>query len=104
MAGCKDMTLMEMAVGSMLCVFMQHQNENGKLCSDAFKEILAEQMPSFNEACAENKDEIFKKIDVNKDGTLDFPEFCSLVCSFACANHAILEEVMKCAKEKHGKP
>ncbi|XP_037549031.1 protein S100-A11-like [Nematolebias whitei] len=93
----KDITPLELSVGSLLCVFMEYQNADGTLSKETFCKCLAEQMPSFDLAKA--GEELFKTVDINEDGKLEFKEFAVLVCSFACSNYDALQEVMKTCKD-----
>lgn len=44
-------------------------------------------------------EELFKTVDINEDGKLEFKEFAVLVCSFACSNYDALQDVMKNCKD-----
>lgn len=48
-------------------------------------------------------EELFKTVDINEDGKLEFKEFAVLVCSFACSNYDALQDVMKNCKSDGGK-
>lgn len=44
----KDITPLELSVGSLLCTFMEYQDADGKLTKETFCKCLTEQMPSFD--------------------------------------------------------
>lgn len=46
-------------------------------------------------------EQLFKTVDINKDGKLEFKEFAMLVCSFACSNYQALEDAMNRTKSKN---
>ncbi|XP_007561552.1 protein S100-A1-like [Poecilia latipinna] len=97
----EEITECEMALGLLFSVFMEKQGDDGKLTKQAFLQLLNEQIPSFKAGGKNIGEEIFKGVDFNQDGAVDFQEFAMMIAGYASMNFAALQEVMK--KSKKGK-
>ncbi|XP_017162938.1 protein S100-A11-like isoform X2 [Poecilia reticulata] len=94
----EEITECEMALGCLFSVFMEKQGDDGKLTKEAFLQLLNEQIPSFK-AGKNIGEEIFKGVDFNHDGAVDFQEFAMMIAGYASKNFAALQKVMKEAKK-----
>ncbi|XP_014843198.1 PREDICTED: protein S100-A11-like isoform X1 [Poecilia mexicana] len=97
----EEITECEMALGLLFSVFMEKQGDDGKLTKQAFLQLLNEQIPSFKAGGKNIGEEIFKGVDFNQDGAVDFQEFAMMIAGYASMNFAALQQVMK--KSKKGK-
>lgn len=43
-------------------------------------------------------DEIFKGVDLNQDGAVDFKEFALMIAGYAAGSYEVLQDLMKKAK------
>ncbi|XP_078146534.1 protein S100-G-like [Centroberyx gerrardi] len=78
---------------TLLCVaFKQHAGDDDKLSKAEFKKLVAEQMPAFSGKGA--ADDLFKGLDMDSSGSVDFPEFIRLIAEMAYVNFEVIKEIM----------
>ncbi|XP_008303956.1 protein S100-A2-like [Stegastes partitus] len=91
-----ELTNLETAVAYMFSVFMSKQGDNGKMDKWDFKEVLNKELPSFTKGkCG---DEIFRSVDLDEDGYVEFREFALLVATYASEHADILQALVAAYK------
>ncbi|XP_012730870.2 protein S100-G [Fundulus heteroclitus] len=96
----REISALEFSLGAMFGVYMSKQGEDGKLSKQAFLELLDEELPSFKGQGKNAGEEVFKDIDMNQDGSVDFKEFALMIAGYACGSYDTLQKVMKEAQKK----
>ncbi|XP_060550274.1 protein S100-A11 [Pantherophis guttatus] len=92
----------ERCIESLLAVFQRYAGKDGKsstLSKREFKTFMDTELASFTKSQKDPGvvDRMMKKLDMNNDGQLDFPEFLNLIGGLATACH----EHMASAPEPH---
>uniref|UniRef100_A0A8C6JJ48 Protein S100 n=1 Tax=Melopsittacus undulatus TaxID=13146 RepID=A0A8C6JJ48_MELUD len=85
----------ERCIESLLAVFQRYAGREGDSCTLSKKEFLAfmnTELAAFtkNQKDPGVVDRMMKKLDLNSDGQLDFPEFLNLIGGIAVACHTSL--------------
>ncbi|NXA43631.1 S10AB protein, partial [Eudromia elegans] len=85
----------ERCIESLLAVFQRYAGREGDACTLSKREFLAfmnTELASFtkNQKDPAVLDRMMKKLDLNSDGKLDFPEFLNLIGGIAVACHEAL--------------
>ncbi|XP_061598225.1 protein S100-G-like [Cololabis saira] len=93
----RELSGLEIAVAAMFGVFMSRRGPDGKLSKDAFLKLVKEEMSMYDQGMG---DEMFKDIDRNKDGSVEFKEFARLVATMASSSYKILESAVKQMENK----
>ncbi|NWY56900.1 S10AB protein, partial [Chionis minor] len=85
----------ERCIESLLAVFQRYAGREGDNCTLSKREFLAfmnTELAAFtkNQKDPGVLDRMMKKLDLNSDGQLDFPEFLNLIGGIAVACHDTL--------------
>ncbi|XP_068603460.1 uncharacterized protein [Brachionichthys hirsutus] len=81
-------TIMEFATVALISVFEAHACGDDKLSKEEFRVLMKEQLPGFTQ---EDVEELFSCADENKDGSMEFKEFCTMFFTFACLSYGLIE-------------
>nr|XP_060613936.1 protein S100-A4-like [Anolis sagrei ordinatus] len=96
---------LEEALGVMVNTFHKYSSREGdplKLNTDEMKELLVHELPTFvrGKIHEVGLETVMRKLDSNKDGELDFPEYAVFLALVANLCHEFFAE---CADEKNRK-
>merc|ERR1711893_228777 len=83
------MTTLQMAIAALIKVFHEHAGSDKKINNAELRNLLNQEFAGMLENAPDRNaaDEIFKGLDQDESGVVNFPEFVSVVAALACATN-----------------